>query len=68
MSSDLLLGFHPENGKGKLTLAKREMFFGFIFLKPLLNVPKEESKLSGSLAVLEGKGVRWDRVCPRFAV
>lgn len=26
MSSELLLGFHPENGKGKLSLAKRNVF------------------------------------------
>lgn len=35
------------------------MFFRFLFLKPRLHVPKEGSQGSGSLAVLEGKGVRW---------
>lgn len=62
MSSELLLGFHPENGKGKLSLAKRNVFQ--FFLKLLLNVSKEGSKLSGSLVVLEGRGVRWDSICP----
>lgn len=40
----LFLGFHLENGKGKLTLAKSETFFGFLFLKLHLNVPQEGSK------------------------
>lgn len=53
-------GLPPGKWKGNAnSCQERDMFFSFLFLKPHLHVPKEGSKGSGSLPVLEGKGVRW---------
>lgn len=64
MSLKLLLAFHPENGKGKLTLAKRETCFSVFFLSNLICMFQRREARGVKPRCVGGKGSKMAWVCP----